>query len=195
LQKNFKGVDDVALACVYFNYKEAATPTDIIGNLLKQLLEINSNTSDEARALYSAHEERQTRPNLKELLKLLRTEAGRISTVFMVLDALDECSETENARAAILLELSQISNVRVMITGRPNVEYTVRSKLREVSTKLIRASDNDICKYFDTQIEKSTLLCEKLKADLSLKATVIDGILRKADGMLASPWKVSSNNV
>ena len=195
LQKNFKGIDDVALACVYFNHKEAVTPTDIIGNLLKQLLERNSNISDEARALYSAHEKRQSRPNLKELLQLLRTEANRISTVFMVLDALDEFSDAEKARATILLDLSQISTVRVMITGRPHMEYTVLSKLDEVSTKLIRASDNDIRKYLDTQIEKSGFLCEKLKADQSLRATVIEGILRKADGMLASHWKVNSNNV
>jgi hypothetical protein len=191
LQNNFKGVDDVALACVYFNYKEAATPTDIIGNLLKQLLERNSNISDEARALYSSHEQRQTRPNLKELLQLLRTEAGRISTVFMVLDALDEVSDIEKARAEILLVLSKISTVRVMITGRPHVEYTVLSKLDEVSTKLIRASDNDIRKYLDSELEKAVFLCKKMKADQSLRATVINGILRKADGMLASPGRSS----
>lgn len=191
MQKNFKGVDDVALACVYFNYKDTDTPTNIIGNLLKQLLERNSNISDEARALYSEHEKRQTRPNLKELLQLLRTEAGRISTVFMVLDALDEFSETEKARVEILLDLSQISTVRLMVTGRPHVDCKVLSELYEVSTKLIRAPDNDIRKYLDTQIEKTGFLREKMKADQSLRATVMNGILRKADGMLASPGRSS----
>ena len=183
LQKNFNGVDDVALACVYFNHKEDTIPTDIIGTLLKQLLERNSNMSDEARALYAAHKKRQTRPNLKELLQLLRTEASRISTVFIVLDALDEFSDTKNARATILLELRQISTVRVMITGRPHVENTVLSKLDDVSTTLIRASDNDIRKYLDTQIEKSGFLLQKMTADPSFRATLIDQIVGNADGM------------
>jgi hypothetical protein len=186
LEKTFKGIDDVALACVYFNYKEATTPTDIVGNLLKQFWENNPSFQRSAQALYESHRGRQTQPNFKELSQLLRTEASGISTFFIVLDALDELEDTQKARATILLELRQIPNVRVMITGRTHVENTVLSKLDDVSTVLIRASDNDIRKYLDTQIEKSGYFGEKMKADQSLKATVIDTIVQKADGMLVS---------
>ena len=195
LEKNFEGVNDVALACVYFNYKEATTPTDIIGNLLKQLLERNPGLSNEARALYSSHEPRQTRPNLKELLQLLRTESARISTFFLVLDALDEFSDTSNARAIILLELRQLPNARVMITGRSHVGNTVQSKLDDVSTLPIRASDDDIRKYLDTRSEKSIYLDKMMKADQGFRATVMDGIVGKADGMLISPQRSNSDNV
>ena len=151
--------------------------------------------SDEARAFYSAHAQRQTPPNLKELLQVLRTEAGRISTFFIVLDAFDEFSDTKNARATILLELHQIPNARVMITGRSHVGNTVRSKLDEVSTLMIRASNDDIRKYLDTRIEKSLYLYEMMKGDQGFRATVINGIVGKADGMLISPQRSNSDNV
>jgi Cdc6-like AAA superfamily ATPase len=183
LQKKFKGVEDVAVACVYFNYKEARSPTDIIGNLVKQILERNSNISEEARALHSAHAQRESPPTLKELFQLFRTEAGRISTVFIVLDALDEFGDTDNARATVLLGLRQIPNTRMMITGRSHVRNLIQSKLDDVSTLLIRASNEDIRKYLNTQIEESLYLCEMVTTDQSLRATVLDTIVKKADGM------------
>jgi hypothetical protein len=183
LQTKFKGADDVALACVYFNYKEATTPKDIVGNLLKQLLERASVLPKEAQALYSSHQERQTQANIKELLSLLRNEAARISTFFIVFDGLDEFDDTHNARAIVLMELRQIPNARVMITGRTHVQSTVLSKLDEVSTLLIRASNNDIHKYLDARIEEAGYFGEEMKADRELRTTVIDGIISKADGM------------
>ena len=194
LQKKFEGVDDVALACVYFNYKEATTPKDIIGNLLKQLWQRTSDLSNEAQTLYSSHQKWQTQPNIKELLPLLRAESGRVSTFFIVLDALDEFDDTHNARATILLELRQIPNVRVMITGRTHMERTV-SKLDEVATLSIRASNSDIRRYLDARIEKTGYLGDEVKSDQDLRATVIDGIIRKADGMYnLLLWRPKSDN-
>lgn len=189
LRTKFKGVDNVALACIYFNYKEATTSRDIVSNLLKQLLERASKLSNEVQALYSSHQERETQANMKELLPLLRNEARRISTFFIVLDALDEFEDTQNSRATILMELRQIPNVRVMITGRTYLQSTVFSKLDEVSALSIRASGSDIRKYLDARIEKSGHLGEEMKSDQDLRATIVDGIVSKADGMYnISPW-------
>lgn len=175
---------------MYFNYKESktTTPKDIIGNLVKQLWEGISSLSGEGQELYSSHQQRQTEPNLKELLPLLRSESGRVSTFLIVLDALDEFDDTENARATLLLELRRLPNVRVLITGRTHVQSTVLSKLQDdVATLSIRASDNDIRKYLESRIEKAGYLGEELKSDVGLRTTVVERIVTKADGMYCRP--------
>jgi ankyrin repeat protein len=153
---------------------------------LKQLWErISNRVLNNAQALYSSHQERQTKPNIKELSPLLRTESDRVSTFFIVLDALDEfdSGDMQNARTSILWELGQILNVRVMITGRTHVQSTVLSNLDDVATLPIRASDSDIRRYLDARIEKVGYLGEEVKLDQDLRATIIDGIIGKADGM------------
>jgi len=186
LIKKFDSVDDVALACVYFNYKDGSktTPKDVIRNLLKQFWERTSTLSTEAKELYALHQQRQTEPGFKELLSLLRNESGTISRFFIVIDALDEFDDTRNARATLLLELCQIPTVRVLITGRIDVQRTVLSTLQDnVVTFSIRASNNDIRQYLDGRIEKAGYLGEELKSDKELRTTVIERIVDKANGM------------
>jgi predicted GNAT family acetyltransferase len=113
LQKQHRGVNDVALACIYFNYKEK----EMIANVLKQLWERTSKLSSQAQALYSLHQDRHTKPSVKEISLILRAESDRVSTFFIILDALDEFNqpqeefeETQNARVSLLVELRQIPN-------------------------------------------------------------------------------------
>jgi Cdc6-like AAA superfamily ATPase len=184
LQSKFRSVDHVALACIYFNYKEATTPKDIVANILRQLWERTSTEfPKEAQALYSSHQERQTEPNIKELSQLLLTESDRISTFFIVLDALDEFDDTQNARDSILSSLLQMPNLRVMITGRSDVQNMVLSKLDDLATLRIRASDSDIRRYLDARIESSGYWGPEMKWDQDMRAAVVDGIVGKADGM------------
>jgi hypothetical protein len=187
LHTKFKGVDDVGLGCIYFNYKETTTPKDIVGNLLKQLLERHRSLSNHVEEIYSSHQERQTKPNLKDLSRLLAIETGHLSTFFIVLDALDEFADLQNARAALLLMLREIPNVRVLVTGRSHVDTTVLSKLDEATTLRIRASNHDIRKYVDSTIKKAGYLCQKMEEDAGFRNTVVETIINKADGMHVRP--------
>ena len=182
MRKTFTDVDDVAIACIYFNHKEHITPVEIIGNLLKQLLERNSSLSGEAQELYDRHCQRQTRPTFLELLGLLKLEAHRISSIFIVVDALDECSGSEDVAAEILRELEKLSTSRLMITGRPNVANLV-SRLEASTTFEIRATDEDIHKTLETEIDKSVFLSECVRGDEILRRSIVNTITEKADGM------------
>jgi hypothetical protein len=183
LERKLEGTENVALACVYFNYKEAFSTKDIVANLLKQLWEQIPDLSHEAQALYSSHAKRRTEPNVKELSALLIAESCRVSTFFIVLDALDELNDIQDSRAAILGELHRIPNVRVMITGRTHVQTTVFSKIEDVVTLPIRASNSDIRKYLDARIENAGHFGEALRVDQKLRDTVVEGIIAKANGM------------
>jgi hypothetical protein len=87
LEMKFKGVTNVAIACVYFNYKEATTTKDIVADILKQLWEQTPTLSDQAQDLYCTHQQRGTEPNIKEILPLLSSESDRVSKLVNVLDA------------------------------------------------------------------------------------------------------------
>jgi hypothetical protein len=181
LKATFDGVDDVALACLYFNYQKPSTPTEIIANVLKQVLEGNINIPPEVESLYESHEPRKTRPNINEFIRLLATESARYTSCFVVLDALDECTEKDNTGVKVMAELHKIPNFRFMITGRPHVEKLLS---RYPAAKLeIRARDEDIRRSLETNITESYEIFESVQTDQTLRRTVIEAIVSKAKGM------------
>ena len=181
LQQTFDGADDVGLACVYFNYKESVPTTAIIPNILKQLLERTPTISQETMDLYEKfHGKRDTQPNLKDVLQLLNKEMNRISSFFVVLDALDECTAEANTRAKVILELEKIPNVRLMITGRRDVEGLVLSRCKISNAILsIQASPSDIHKTIETQVNEALDLSKTEHSS----ASIVDKIVTKAKEM------------
>jgi hypothetical protein len=181
LQKTFEGADDVGLACVYFNYKESITTPAIIPNILKQLLERTPTISQETMDLYAqCHDKREAQPSLKEVLQLLNKEMSRVSSLFVVLDALDECTVEANTRAKVILELEKIPNVRLMITGRRDVEEVVLSKCKNSAAILsIQASPADIHKAIETLVDE---ILDLSKSEHS-SSSVVDKVVSKAKGM------------
>jgi hypothetical protein len=181
LKETFAAVDDVGLACLYFNYQKPMTPTEIIANVLKQVLEGNINVSPEVKSLYESHERRETRPSLNELVSLLATESDRYTSCFVVLDALDECTEKDNTGVKVVSELQKIPNVRFMVTGRPHVEKLLS---RYSAAKLeIRARDEDIRRSLESDITESSIIFESVQTDETLRRTVIEAVVSKAKGM------------
>jgi hypothetical protein len=159
---------------------------------VKQLLQRSPAISQDAKDLYAqCHEKRETQPSLKEVLQLLNTEMGRVSSLFIVLDALDECTEEGNTRAKVILELEKIPNVRLMITGRRDVEEIVLSKCKySITTLNIQASSNNIPKAIETQVHETLDLSKTKHSSLS----VVEKIATKAQGMYNSLLHQASSN-
>jgi len=153
-----------------------------VGNLLKQLLERNTSLSKEVQEVHDRHCQRETRPTFSELSGLLRLEARRISSFFIVVDALDECSGGEDSAAGILRELESISTSRLMITGRPHVA-NIMSRFGAFTRLEIRAADEDIGKYLETEINKSIFLSECVQNDEALRSSIPNAIVKHAQGM------------
>jgi hypothetical protein len=195
LRKTFEGVDDVAIACFYLNWQESRTTTDIIANLLKQLLERNPTLAKEIKDLYEQYQgRRETKLSSKDISQLFHREASQTSTFFIILDALDECTGGETSSAKILFELGQIPQVRLMITGRPGVEHVVRSKCKDTATLEVRGSDEDIRKAIDTQLNMTThAVSGAMEEDPTLRSTILDAIVTKARGMYYPPSDRSTN--
>ena len=143
------------------------------------------NLSKELVNLYSDHTEKSTRPSCIELAKIFEIECRSLSHVFIVLDALDECTDKIETRTKILTEVAKLPKVRLMATGRPYVTKTVISKWgnAEVSELPITAKDEDIEKYAKNKLDLNENLSRYCRRDPSLKDTIPKTVVSKAKGM------------
>jgi hypothetical protein len=183
VQQKFLNDDDIGIACVYFNHKEDISPVDIIGSVLKQLVQRKQSVSEEIQDLHRKHLNRETRPSLVELSELLQLESRSFSKVFVILDALDECPESNNTRSKILRELQKLQPMmQLMVTGRPVVS-NLMSIFTDLTNLEIRALDSDIAKFVAGQVEIDENLRNYTQRDKDLKAIIVDTIVSNAKGM------------
>ncbi len=183
LQTLFKD-QNVAVACVYFNYKERIeqTASDVIASLLKQLVQIQSETSAEVRSLYDKHIRQNTCPELGRMVKALQSEMMRYSKVFIVIDALDECPEDNGVRQHILTELRSLAlAVKLMFTSR--YITAIERELQGAIRLDIRANDDDIRKFVKGRISREHRLARHIQADVTLRDDIENTIVDKARGM------------
>jgi hypothetical protein len=166
--------EDVGVAYLYcdFGDRQRQTSANLLSSVLQQLAQQRSKTSDEILHLYRHHAKLRTRPSLAEFSKLLQSEVRYFSKVFVVIDALDECSD----RQSLLCELRSI--VHLLITSRSSLA----NEFHDADQLEIGAHLGDIARYIESRIEGELLV----KSDSSLRAAIIDNVIERSQGMSVS---------
>jgi hypothetical protein len=132
--------------------------------------------------LYKSHINRNTRPTLDECSRALQSEVRRYNKVFLVIDALDECTEDDNRRVYLLRELQALqTTVNLMITSRPHI--TVEYELGNMKRLEVFASDDDVRIYLSNRISNTPRLARIVKRDGALQQVIIDSIAGSVKGM------------
>ena len=134
--------------------------------------------------LYHDHTRKDSRPTMNELSNLLCSEIARLSEVFILVDAMDECSVNNDTREELLTTLQRLlemPNVRLMITSRPVA--SIEAHLQGMAYLEIRAADEDIRKYIENRIPKERRLIPYVRGDDAFRVSIIDTIIAKAQGM------------
>lgn len=172
---------DVGVAFIYFEHKQTWKPEDLLGSILADIARPAwSAVSPKLIEIYKEHRARNSRPSFDDISQLLLSESNHFSKLFVVIDAIDECSNSKTL-TKLLKELSSLRPIlRLMVTGRWNVR--IDSVYPEHTPLSIKANEEDIRIYLDSRINEA----EKLKSylDDDLNETVIkDRIVKKADGM------------
>ncbi|KAJ6453611.1 hypothetical protein DFH09DRAFT_1391815 [Mycena vulgaris] len=141
--------NNIGLACIYLNHKETQTQTlaNLLGGLWKQLM-LEKFIPLAVDALYDYHRMRQTRPHLDEFRKALNFAITQYPKVYFIVDALDEYPED---------------------LRHPFLQYLATLGPKSIQILEIRATDDDICRYLSTQIEKSPRLSRHVKSRPDLK--------------------------
>lgn len=188
LREQFKDDTRFGVACIFCNYKEkdAQTPTSLLASLWMQLVEHPGSLSADVVDLYKKCVDRGTRPLLSEVSRILQSEICKCSNVFVVLDALDEYSESDGTRQLFLAELRRlIPNISLSVTSRDitNVEQEFQNAVRLE----IRANDKDLRSYLRSRIEGQPQIKRYIQKDGTLQDTILDTIVEKANGMYVTP--------
>ncbi|KAF6241876.1 hypothetical protein HO173_000588 [Letharia columbiana] len=158
LQQRFQGDKKVGIAYVYCNYKRQPEQTihHFMESLLKKLVQQQPNLPEPVSTLYSRHMEKRTSPSVAGTSTAIRSIVHGLARAFIVMDPLDECTDTNKPRS-ILLE--EIANLQV----QPNTHFfatsrfipDIKAKFRGMANLEIRATDADVQAYLENKISET----------------------------------------
>ena len=179
---------NVPIVYLYCSYKEEETQTvvNMIGSLLKQIVQFKGALPVSVLNLYETHSRKKTRPRLNELARLLQQEAALYSAIFVVVDALDECPEHNGTRENLLTELQRLpQNTRLLITSR--YSQSIEEIFENVPFIDIRATDQDVRRYAEARIGREKLLAKQTRQNPALMEDIIKTIVENCQGMFVLP--------
>ena len=181
---------NTAVTCFYFDFaaRKEQTATSMLGSLLKQIV---SGTGGIREDLWRAlREQREAvygrKPQLADIVKMLQliTSSQRI---FMVIDALDECTAVQRFRLFDSLKeiLEKSPGSRIFVTGRPHIRGEIETRLaRRVTAISVGPTRDDIVRFLRVRLsedETPDAMDESLEAD----------ILEKIPGSISEMWVVA----
>ncbi|KAJ7831588.1 hypothetical protein B0H14DRAFT_2365099 [Mycena olivaceomarginata] len=172
--------ENTGVAALYLDHKaEIHSPTNLLAAIWRQLAPTKP-ISTHVRRLYETHHERGTRLSLKEIYSVLHSAVLEFSSVFIVVDALDEYPEED--RDTLLRHLWKLGPaVGLILTSRPNIK--IDHVILNIETVDVRAIEEDIRKYVEGQIEKSRRLSKHINITPTLRESIEETIVKRSDGM------------
>jgi hypothetical protein len=176
----FKAKDTIVLF-IYCNYKKQYNVEDLVAALFKQLAlhQLTADSLDLLKDLKS----KQRHPPLRQLMDLLQYELKTYSSVFLIIDALDEYPDS--TQRSLMAEIQSLGSVQFLVTSRPilAIEHTLcpDCKLH------ITAKGSDIHTYMESQFSSphASMMRRLISKPSSAirKENIIEGVTAKAQGM------------
>lgn len=134
------------------------------------------------RELFDRHKQKRTTPSLDEISNLLRSAVLSFKRVYIVMDALDECSECSYTRQMLLHEIQKIRPfVHLIVTSRP-VPSIANAFSGSIALDLI-AQNADIQQYCTARIQWEPQLARYIREDPALSSEMIRQIVQNSEGM------------
>ncbi|KAK1853538.1 ankyrin repeat protein [Colletotrichum chrysophilum] len=175
--------DSMGLAYIYCSYQRRNQQDlrSLLASVIKQLCQTLPTLPQEIRDLYNKYGKPREDPPIEELMKCLMAISRRLSEVFLVVDALDECRSSDDCRAKLISHLSRIQDeakVNIMYTARhvPEIDSFFTNCLRQP----IKAKVGDIGTFVDCHLPRilegvqgSSQLGDNIKAALT---GLVDGM-------------------
>ncbi|USP76308.1 Arp Ankyrin repeat protein [Curvularia clavata] len=182
LLKSFQSIS-VGVAYVYCNYKaqEQQSTSVMLASIIKQLVQSRPSVIEPVARLHKQHDQRGTKPSLDEIFSTLQEVLAEYSTVYLVIDALDECKDSDGSRRQFLAKLQDLQagqDVRLMATSRfiPEIE----EEFKQAEKLEIRASEDDVRQFVAGQMYR---LPKCIQRDSTLQQLVEERIPERVDGM------------
>ncbi|KAK1540052.1 uncharacterized protein CCOS01_01366 [Colletotrichum costaricense] len=183
LTQRFREEPRVGIAYVYCNFKDTERQDchDLLSSLAKQLAQSCSEFPQSLETLYDKHQKRNTSRSTQETIDLLQVLSSCYESIFIVVDALDECDR--NARQAFLpeiLRLQQRSQVNIFATTREIPEILESKEFENSISVEIRAIQEDVLRYTS---DRMTRMQSFVRNNLDLQKEIRHTIAEKVNGM------------
>jgi hypothetical protein len=149
--------DDIGIAFLFCSYKAQVDQNarNLLAAVLKQLLQGRPDNTAPVMGIHDHHSKRGTKPSLDELTQALLSLCSSYSTVYITVDALDECSNTSGVRRQLIDKLRSLQankNVRLLFTSRFIPEVT--EDFQSSPWLEVRASEEDVRRFVVGQISR-----------------------------------------
>jgi hypothetical protein len=179
----------MVMAYFYFDFNDTQKqdPELMLRSLLCQLLQSSVGIPKGVDALFSSCENGKRQPPLHMLLEVTRQAMQEFTQVYVILDALDEC--TQRSELMDMLETVarwQLDNLHLLMTSRKerDIETCLESYVREEDTVCLQRDvvDQDIQRYVQQRLRDKKSLAKWTK-DAAISQEVEDALMRGAHGM------------
>lgn len=176
---------DVGIAYIYLNFRqqEQQRLQNLLSSLLKQLLYKKPTLPESIRELHDAHVAKGTRPSISELSAALSRVAASYTSIYLVIDALDECRVADGCRQEFINQLLSLQ----LQTGVTSQLFATSRSIPEIAEHFedslilrVRATDEDVSRYVDSSLAR---LSRCVRDDKDLQAEIKREIVKCVDGM------------
>ncbi|KAM0445670.1 hypothetical protein ACHAQK_001884 [Fusarium lateritium] len=160
---------DTTCAYVYCDYNQRLeqTPYSLLSSILQQVLR---NFTE------------QPLPADVSITEILQKLAAKLETFFIVVDALDECGESEEDALQFMATVSSLgAHVKVLCTSR--FSTTFEEHFNQYEKLQISAQNADITTFLKAQIRQKYRLSRHVRADPKLKDEIVETIIQESQGM------------
>ncbi|KAL7891975.1 nucleoside phosphorylase domain-containing protein [Trichoderma sp. TUCIM 5745] len=179
----FKNDVSIGISYIYCDFRKQyeQKTQDLVASLLKQLTQRQTTIPEYVRTLHKKHDGAPKRSSLEELLDALRFVVSLYSKVFIIVDALDECQETDGCRKTFLSEmfkLQEANNINIFATSRfiPEIVHA----FSQITHLEISAKDEDIQAYLDNHM---TRLPSFVSRHVDLQEKIKERLCELSNGM------------
>ena len=180
---------DTRYAYFYFDFRDRSKQTveGMLRSLLRQLSSFDTSLPRSVAELHRAHARQGHQPTQEALVNTLHSIAERTGRAFIVIDALDECVELDEA-LDLLLALTDNSHSRLSVFVTSRELDDIREAIKDVSPDKVkhisiqsRKDNADIELFIRTQVEKN----RRLRKWRNQKSQIIQALGDGAHGMYA----------
>lgn len=172
----------------FFDFNDPRKQT--LGSLLKglacQLHRLGGESTSQLDALFASHGNGQRQPETGALSDCVERMMQSVSSLVIVVDALDECTERSDLLSWLLWAAAAPGNVQFLVTGRPEPEFQrkIPDIFGEVNCIMLSkdAINADIQSYVTMRLQHDQAFVEKNLSD-DLQQRILDKVGSGADGM------------
>jgi hypothetical protein len=161
---------------MYFDYnnREKQTGEDVIRSLLKQILLPSKLIPHDIESVYDDFDTHHKHPDISIFTRQLLSISSKFSSIYIIIDALDECSSETLNEILTFIQQFKNSGVRVFCTSRRHIT-NLGDKL-ETSIIPIEADNEDVRNYLTIRVNQEWCHNE------GFRERIIDRLTQSAKG-------------